>query len=107
MAGLGGALLTQANGAWDRNVFNPVISLFWFVAVVVAGVSSLGGAVLAAVAYVVLPRVLDVEQAVAAGLFGVLALFLGRLPGGIVGNLARLPRTFSRRGMAEMSRLRR
>ncbi len=106
IAGIGGALLTQANGAWDRNVFIPINSLFWFVAVVVAGVSSLGGAVLAGTAYVMVPRWLGVEQQVVAGVFGLIALFLGRLPGGIVGNLTRLPRVVAQRGSAEMARLR-
>ena len=43
MAGIGGALLTQADENWDINTFNPVFGLFWFTAVVVCGVSSIGG----------------------------------------------------------------
>ena len=38
MAGIGGALLTQANQNWDTVTFNPVFGLFWFTAVVVCGV---------------------------------------------------------------------
>ncbi|MEY2431836.1 MAG: branched-chain amino acid transport system permease protein livM [Acidimicrobiaceae bacterium] len=91
IAGLGGALLSMANGAWDVNQFNPVFSLFWFVAITVAGVSSLGGAVLAAIIYVMLP--LAINQTIQASVFflGVAALFLGRLPGGLIGLLRRIP----------------
>ena len=91
IAGLGGALLSMANGAWDLNQFNPVFSLFWFVAITVAGISSLGGAVLAAVIYVMLP--LAIGQDIQASVFflGVAALFLGRLPGGLIGVLRRVP----------------
>ena len=38
MAGIGGAMLTQANQNWDTTTFNPVFGLFWFTAVVVCGV---------------------------------------------------------------------
>jgi branched-chain amino acid transport system permease protein len=91
IAGLGGALLSMANGAWDLNQFNPVFSLFWFVAITVAGISSLGGAVLAAVIYVMLP--LAINQNIQASVFflGIAALFLGRLPGGLIGLLRRIP----------------
>ena len=91
IAGLGGALLSMANGAWDVNQFNPVFSLFWFVAITVAGISSLGGAVLAAVIYVMLP--VAIHQDVQASVFflGIAALFLGRLPGGLIGVLRRIP----------------
>ncbi|MEY2460708.1 MAG: branched-chain amino acid transport system permease protein livM, partial [Acidimicrobiaceae bacterium] len=91
IAGLGGALLSMANGAWDVNQFNPVFSLFWFVAITVAGISSLSGAVLAAVIYVMLP--LAIGQDIQASVFflGIAALFLGRLPGGLIGVLRRVP----------------
>jgi branched-chain amino acid transport system permease protein len=91
IAGLGGALLSMANGAWDLNQFNPVFSLFWFVAITVAGISSLSGAVLAAVIYVMLP--VAINQNIQASVFflGIAALFLGRLPGGLIGLLRRIP----------------
>jgi ABC-type branched-subunit amino acid transport system permease subunit len=84
MAGLGGALLTQANMNWDTATFNPVLGLFWFTAVVVCGVSSLGGGVLAAALYVAIPRQLNLDIQSAIGIFGVGAVLLGRLPGGVV-----------------------
>ncbi len=94
MAGIGGAMLTQANQNWDTTTFNPVLGLFWFVAVVVCGVSSLGGAVLAGALYVAIPRQLDLDIQSAIGLFGIAAVFLGRLPGGLIAQPARVARWF-------------
>jgi ABC-type branched-subunit amino acid transport system permease subunit len=92
MAGVGGALLTQADQNWDVTTFNPVFGLFWFVVVVVAGVASIRGAILAAVLYVVIPRVTDLPVLASIGVFGLLAaLALGRMPGGLVGLAERLP----------------
>jgi branched-chain amino acid transport system permease protein len=92
MAGVGGALLTQADQNWDVTTFNPVFGLFWFVVVVVAGVASIRGAILAAVLYVVIPRVTDLPVLASIGVFGLLAaLALGRMPGGLVGIAERLP----------------
>jgi len=91
MAGVGGAMLTQADQNWDIATFNPVFGLFWFVAVVVCGVSRIRGAILAAVLYVAIPRLFDLDVLSAVGLFGFAALFLGRLPGGLVGQAERLP----------------
>jgi branched-chain amino acid transport system permease protein len=101
IAGLGGALLTMADRAWDPTRFNPVFSLFWFVAITVAGISSLGGAVLAAVIFVMLP--LAIHQDIQASVFflGIAALFLGRLPGGLIGVLRRIPGAFTRAARAE------
>jgi branched-chain amino acid transport system permease protein len=90
MAGVGGALLAQTDQTWDVATFNPLFSLFWFTAVVVCGLSSTGGALLAAVLFVVVPRVTGQDVQSAVGLFGLLALFLGRLPGGVIGNLGRV-----------------
>ncbi len=91
IAGIGGALLSQSQGAWDPISFNPLFSLFWFVAVTVAGISTLGGAVLAGVIYVMLP--LSINQDIQSAVFflGVGALFLGRLPGGLIGLVRRVP----------------
>ena len=93
MAGLGGAMLTQGDGNWDVTTFNPVLGLFWFTAVVVCGVSSLGGGVLAAVLYVVIPRALDTDLQSAIGVFGIGAIFIGQLPGGVINQGKRLGRT--------------
>jgi hypothetical protein len=83
-------MLTQANQNWDTFTFNPVLGLFWFTAVVVCGVSSIRGAVLAAILYVLIPRLLDLDIQSAIGLFGLGAVFLGRLPGGVVAQGGRL-----------------
>ena len=95
IAGLGGTLLTQADQNWDPQTFYPIFGLFWFTAVVVCGVSSMRGAVLAAALYVAVPRVTGQDVQSAVGIFGLGALFLGRLPGGVMGQLQRLPGTAS------------
>ena len=92
MAGIGGAMLTQANENWDTSTFNPIFGLFWFTAVVVCGVSAISGGVLAAVLYVVIPRWLDLDLQSAIGVFGIGAVFLGRLPGGMIAQGQRLGR---------------
>jgi branched-chain amino acid transport system permease protein len=107
IAGLGGALLSMANGAWDVNQFNPVFSLFWFVAITVAGISSLGGAVLAAVIYVMLPLAIHQDIQASVGFLGFAALFLGRLPGGLMGGLRRIPGAFARAARAEYDAIQR
>jgi len=106
IAGLGGALLSMADRAWDPNAFNPVFSLFWFVAITVAGISSLGGAVLAAVIYVMLPLVIGQDIQASVFFLGIAALFLGRLPGGLIGVLRRIPVWFTASARAEYARIR-
>jgi branched-chain amino acid transport system permease protein len=105
IAGLGGALLSMAQRAWDVNSFNPVFSLFWFVAITVAGISSLSGAVLAAVIYVMLPLAIDQDIQAAVFFLGIGALFLGRLPGGLVGVLRRIPTAFTGAARREFERI--
>ena len=107
MAGIGGAMLAQAQGAWDVTSFNPLYSLFWFTAVIVFGVSSLYGALLAAVVYVMLPLVFNADTLSVIGLFGFAALFLGRLPNGLVGLLGRLPDALTAGGRRAFARVRR
>lgn len=104
MAGIGGAMLTQANQNWDTTTFNPVLGLFWFTAVVVCGVSSIGGGVLAAVLYVLIPRQLGLDIQSAIGIFGVGAVLIGRLPGGLVAQAERI-RTALQARLAEQYRL--
>ncbi len=94
MAGIGGALLAQSSRNWDNNAFNPVLGLFWFTAVVVCGISSIGGGVLAAVLYVAIPRQLNLDIQSAIGIFGLAAVFLGRLPGGFIAQPTRLAQLF-------------
>lgn len=97
MAGVGGALLTQANQAWDTTTFNPVLGLFWFTAVVVCGLSSTRGALLAAFAYVAIPQVFDLDIQSAVGFFGLGAVLIGRSRGGLIAQLERLIAAVPRR----------
>lgn len=106
IAGLGGALLTMSDGAWDPNRYNPVFSLFWFVAITVAGISSLGGAVLAAVIFVMLPLAIDQDIQASVFFLGIGALFLGRLPGGLIGVARRLPPALTAAARKEYERAR-
>ncbi|MDT4937181.1 MAG: branched-chain amino acid transport system permease protein livM [Pseudonocardiales bacterium] len=104
IAGLGGALLSMADRAWDPSRFNPVFSLFWFVAITVAGISSLGGAVLAAVIFVMLPLVIGQDIQASVFFLGIGALFLGRLPGGLIGLVRRIPGWITTSARAEYAR---
>lgn len=96
IAGLGGTLLTQADQNFDANTFYPIFGLFWFTAVVVCGISSIRGALVAAGLYVAIPRLTGQDVQSAVGIFGFGALFLGRLPGGLVVQAQRLPALIER-----------
>ena len=81
IAGIGGTLLAQQTQVFTPFAFDPFTSLTWFLVVVVAGVGSLGGAVVGAVLFVMLNTF--VHQAGFSDLiFAILALFIGYLPGG-------------------------
>jgi branched-chain amino acid transport system permease protein len=85
LAGVGGALLGQATEAFDAATFDPVQGLLWFGAVVVFGSNDIAGAVLAA------GLIVGIDSATVPGasatLVGVLALLLGRMPGGLMATL--------------------
>ena len=84
LAGVGGALLCQATLAFNPTTYEPVqSSLFWFTCVVVFGADSAAGAV-AAAGLVVMVGSLTNNPDAALVPVGVLALLLGRLPGGAV-----------------------
>jgi branched-subunit amino acid ABC-type transport system permease component len=91
IAGIGGALLSQQAHAFSPTTqFEPISSsLLWFIAVIVAGVGSLGGALIGAAGLVLLAffGLADVAPAfIALG-----ALLIGYLPGGsIIGMLQKL-----------------
>jgi branched-chain amino acid transport system permease protein len=92
IAGIGGALLSQQARAFSPTAqFEPISSsLLWFVAVIVAGVGSLGGAVVAAALLVLLGPVLGLGD-VAPAIIAIGALLIGSLPGGsIMGMLQKL-----------------
>jgi branched-chain amino acid transport system permease protein len=83
IAAFGGSLYAQAERGFTPLHFDPFHSLFWFTAVIVAGVSYLSGGIFAAVLFVALDLVLGDGGSILV--IGVLALFMSRLPGGIVG----------------------
>ncbi|WP_374105935.1 ABC transporter permease [Kitasatospora sp. RG8] len=90
LAALGGGLMGLAGRAFDAASFDPVLGLLWFAAVVVAGADSALGAVLAAALLIGLDS--GTVAGVSAVAVGVLAAAIGRLPGGLAGVAARLPR---------------
>lgn len=84
LAGLGGSLLAQSAQTFSSETFRTFDSLIWFAAVLVAGVTSLHGALLAAFALTVLERLAG-DTGLVTALVGLGALSLGYLPGGVVG----------------------
>lgn len=83
LAAFGGSLVAQQGRAFVPLQFDPFNSLFWFTAVLVAGASYLSGTMVAAALFVILDVVLG--QGASTLVIGILALFVSRLPGGIVG----------------------
>ena len=82
LAGLGGALLAQQSGAFTATSFDPLeASLPWFAVVIVFGADSAVAAVIGA-AFVVLVNVATGQDNAYLIPVGLLAAFLGRLPGG-------------------------
>lgn len=87
LAALGGGMLAMGARAFDPNVFDPVRGLLWFAAVVVVGADSMLGALLAAALLVGLDA--GTRGGMAAAVIGVLAVLLGRFPGGLYEALRR------------------
>ena len=85
IAAFGGAMVAQQQRAFVPLQFDPFHSLFWFAAVLVAGASFLSGTIVAASLFVILDLVLGTGGSTLV--IGVLALFVSRLPGGLVGTL--------------------
>ena len=88
LAGLGGILLSQSLRAFDATTFDPIQSLIWFAAVVVFGVDSAAGAVIAAAAIIGLDA--GVTPGASTIAIGTAALLLGRMPGGLLYTLRRV-----------------
>ncbi len=88
LAALGGALLAMGSRAFDPSAFDPILGLIWFAVVVVFGVDSASGAVIGAGMLVALDA--GAPSGTSILVIGVAALFLGRLPGGLVHTLSRL-----------------
>ncbi|MGW2564661.1 ABC transporter permease subunit [Streptomyces sp. NPDC001537] len=80
LAALGGGMLGMGLRAFDPSAYDPVRSLLWFAAVVVLGADSTLGALAAAALLVGLDA--GARGGVAAALIGVLAVLVGRFPGG-------------------------
>ncbi|MEU2739154.1 ATP-binding cassette domain-containing protein [Streptomyces sp. NPDC007095] len=80
LAALGGGMLGMGLRAFDATAYDPVRGLLWFAAVVVLGADSALGALAAAALLVGLDA--GASGGVAAALIGVLAVLVGRFPGG-------------------------
>ncbi|MFJ8084354.1 ATP-binding cassette domain-containing protein [Streptomyces sp. NPDC096205] len=81
LAALGGGLLGMGLRAFDPSAYDPVRGLLWFAAVVVLGADSTLGALAAAALLVGLDA--GARGGVAAAVIGVLAVLVGRFPGGV------------------------
>ncbi|MFE9683437.1 ATP-binding cassette domain-containing protein [Streptomyces sp. NPDC006285] len=80
LAALGGGMLGMGVRAFDPAAYDPVRGLLWFAAIVVLGADSVLGALLAAALLVGLDA--GTRGGVAAAVIGVLAVLVGRFPGG-------------------------
>jgi branched-chain amino acid transport system permease protein len=91
LAGIGGSLLAQQQQTWDAQSYSPLISLFWFLAVVFAGLSYLSGAAIGALLYVGLDFAIGRSNAsiVVIGVLSLVTISALR-GGGLVGAVLRL-----------------
>ncbi|MDX1511063.1 MAG: ABC transporter permease [Nitriliruptorales bacterium] len=89
MAGIGGSLMTQGAEAFSSESYVAFLSLLWFAAVYVAGITSIYGALLAAALLTVFQVFVDLPG-LSFLIVGLAALLLGKLPGGIVGLVQRV-----------------
>ncbi|MFE6285053.1 ATP-binding cassette domain-containing protein [Streptomyces sp. NPDC057877] len=80
LAALGGGMLGMGLRAFNPGAFDPVRGLLWFAAVVVLGADSTLGALAAAALLVGLDA--GTRGGVAAAVIGLLAVLVGRFPGG-------------------------
>ncbi|MEU6824707.1 ATP-binding cassette domain-containing protein [Streptomyces atriruber] len=80
LAALGGGMLAMGQRAFDAGAYDPVRGLLWFAAIVVLGSDSVLGALAAAALLVGLDA--GTRGGVAAALIGLLAVLIGRFPGG-------------------------
>lgn len=88
VAALGGALLGMGGRAFDPQTFDPIVGLIWFAAVVVFGVDSAAGAVLAAALIVGLDS--STRPGVSTIVIGAGAVLLSRMPGGALATARRV-----------------
>ena len=83
IAGLGGSLLGQQVGGFDGSSFITFNSLLWFAVVVVAGIRSVTGALVAAFIFTMLGTVVG-DAGVSILVVGIGAVSMGYLGGGLV-----------------------
>jgi branched-chain amino acid transport system permease protein len=94
IAAIGGSLIVQQQGALNVNAdgpFAPLFGLYWFGAVVVFGLSYRSSAVLAATLYIVVDSATG-HQGASLIVIGAIAIFVGYLPGGVIGTVLRFVR---------------
>ncbi|HVV77355.1 MAG TPA: ABC transporter permease [Mycobacteriales bacterium] len=89
IAAIGGSLIVQQQGALNTGLtgpFAPLFGLYWFGAVVVFGVSYRSSAILAAALFIGVDSATG-HQGSSLVVIGLIALFIGYLPGGLAGRL--------------------
>jgi branched-chain amino acid transport system permease protein len=94
IAAIGGSLIVQQAGTLNVNPdgpFSPLFGLYWFGAVVVFGLSYRVSAILAATLYIVVDNATG-QHGASLVLIGLIALFIGYLPGGLIGTVLRFVR---------------
>ncbi|WP_409237107.1 ABC transporter permease subunit [Streptomyces sp. PA5.6] len=80
LAALGGGMLAMGQRAFDAEAYDPIRGLLWFAAITVLGADSVLGALTAAALLVGLDA--GTQGGLAAALIGLLAVLIGRFPGG-------------------------
>ena len=89
IAGVGGGVLASASGVALPSSYSAVVGLVWLASLVTFGVRRLSGALLAGLAFAVVPRLFsqyvstDLAE-LPAVLFGVGAIVVARQPGGVI-----------------------
>ena len=100
VAAIGGSLFMLSDLAFTQQDFSPLFGLFWFTAVVVAGLSYLSGAIIAAILFIGLDA-LFAREGISFFIIGLLALATPYLPGGLVGTFLRIRRGIIPPALAE------
>ncbi|WP_055510793.1 ABC transporter permease subunit, partial [Streptomyces aurantiacus] len=103
LAALGGGMLGMGLRAFDPAAYDPVRGLLWFAAIVVLGADSVLGALLAAALLVGLDA--GTRGGVAAASIGLLAILVGRFPGGPYAALRRATERLRPRKSARLTPL--
>lgn len=91
IAAVGGSLLAMQQGTFnfaETGPYTPLSGLYWFGAVVVFGLSYRYSAILAATLFIAVDVLAGKDQASLVAI-GAIALFIGYLPGGLIGTALR------------------